>query len=517
MPPPVSVPPRTLHPVRLDAWLLALAAAKFLAQLLLSGRYGLHRDEYLYLDMAHHLAWGYKEIPPLLVPFSWLAQAVFGHSVIGVKFFPALFGGLTVLLTGLVAREAGGGRVAQLAAGLGVALGPVYLAMHGLFQPNFLDVFCWTLYGYLLVRFVRRHEPRLLLWLGAAIGLGLLAKYTTAFYVLALLLALLLTPAERPWLLTRWFWGAVGLAALIFLPNLVWQATHNWPVLGHMHTLQETQLTHVSPVNFLVDQLPMTLAGALLWLAGLWFCFTPAGKAYRPLALAYFFVITLLVLSRGKNYYAAAVYPPLMALGAVYLEGKSRAVLLGTLAVGVLLTVPVVPALLPVLSVEQLASYAKKLPVDALTRWEDGKQHNLPQDAADMHGWDEYAPLVQRALAQLPPQERAHCLVYGDNYGQAGALNWYGPALGLPRCYSLNGSNSYWMPRPDTVSAIVYANEGGPDDNLPRMFGQSAVIGRVRSPYARIQGSEVILYRHPKPEFLGFLRTRIGEAQRGFE
>jgi 4-amino-4-deoxy-L-arabinose transferase-like glycosyltransferase len=514
---PVSAPALTARPVRLAPALLALAAAKFLVQLLLSGRYGLHRDEYLYLDMAHHLAWGYKEIAPLLAPLSWLAQAVFGHSTLGVKFFPALFGALTVLLTGLAAREAGGGRGAQLAAGLGVALSPVYLAMHGLFQPNFLDVFFWTLYGYLVLRFVGRHEPRLLLWLGAAIGLGLLAKYTTAFYALALLLALLLTPAERPWLASRWFWGAAGLALLIFLPNLVWQATHHWPVLGHMNKLQETQLTHVSPVDFLLEQLPMTLAGALLWLAGLWFCFTPAGRAYRPLALAYCFVIALLVLSRGKNYYAAAVYPPLMALGAVYLERRSRPLLLGALALGVALTLPLVPALLPVLSAEQLVGYARKLPVDALTRWEDGEQHALPQDAADMHGWDEYAPLVQRALAQLPPQERAHCLVYADNYGQAGALNWYGPALGLPRAYSLNGSNSYWMPLPDTVSAIVYANEGGPDDNLPRMFGQSEVVGRVQSPYARIRGSEVILYRRPKPEFLGFLRTRIGEAQRGFE
>ncbi|MCC3157179.1 glycosyltransferase family 39 protein [Hymenobacter sp. 15J16-1T3B] len=514
---PVSAPPLAARPVRLAPALLGLAAAKFLLQLLLSGRYGLHRDEYLYLDMAHHLAWGYKEIPPLLAPLSWLAQAVFGHSIIGVKFFPALFGGLTVLLTGLVAREAGGRRGAQLAAGLAVALAPVYLAMHGLFQPNFLDVFFWTLYGYLVLRFVRTHEPRLLLGLGAAIGLGLLAKYTTAFYMLALLLALLLTPAERPWLATRWFWGAVGLAALIFLPNLVWQATHHWPVLGHMHKLQETQLTHVSPVSFLVEQLPMTLAGALLWLAGLWFCFTPAGRPYRPLALAYGFVIALLVLSRGKNYYAAAVYPPLMALGAVFLERKSRVALLGAMALGVLLTLPIVPALLPVLSVEQLARYVQGLPVEALTRWEDGRQHALPQDVADMHGWDEYAPLVQQALAKLPPAERAHCIVYADNYGQAGALNWYGPALGLPRCYSLNGSNSYWMPQPDTISAIVYANEGGPDDNLPRMFEHNDIVGRVRNPYARIRGGEVILYRHPKPAFLGFVRTRIKEAQEGFE
>ncbi|GAB3826183.1 glycosyltransferase family 39 protein [Hymenobacter jeollabukensis] len=505
------------RPVRLDTWLLVLAAAKFLMQLLLSGRYGLHRDEYLYLDMAHHLAWGYKEIPPLLAPLAWLAQAAFGHSVIGVKFFPALFGGLTVLLTGLIAREAGGGRGAQLAAGFAVAVAPVYLAMQGLLQPNFLDVFFWTLYGWLVLRFVHTHEPRLLLWLGLSIGLGLLAKYTTAFYVLALVLALLLTPAERPWLLTRWFWGGVGLAFLIFLPNLVWQATHHWPVLGHMHKLQETQLTNVSPVNFLVEQLPMTLAGAPLWLAGLWFGLTRAGRPYRPLVLAYFFVIGLLLLSRGKNYYAAAVYPPLIALGAAYLDRRSRPALFGALALGVLLTLPVVPALLPVLSVEQLARYVKKLPVDALTRWEDGRQHALPQDVADMHGWDEYAPLVQRALDQLPPQERAHCIVYGDNYGQAGALNWFGPALGLPRAYTLNGSNAYWMPQPDSVSAFIYANEGDGPEDLKRAFETVEVVGRVQSPYARVRGSEVLLFRHPRGDLRPFVAKRIKEAQEGFE
>lgn len=514
---PVSTSSPTVRPGRLAPALLVLAAAKFLAQLLLSGRYGLHRDEYLYLDMAHHLAWGYKEIPPLLAPLAWLAQAVFGHSVVGVKFFPALFGGLTVLLTGLIAREAGGRRGAQVAAGLGVALAPVYLAMHGLFQPNFLDVFCWTLYGYLIVRFVGRHEPRVLLGLGAAIGLGLLAKYTTAFYVLALLLALLLTPRERPWLRTRWFWGAAGLALLIVLPNLVWQATHHWPVLGHMNKLQETQLTNVSPLSFLIEQLPMTLAGAPLWLAGLWLGFTRAGRAYRPLALAYFFVIALLLLSRGKNYYAAPVYPPLMALGAVYLERKSRPLLFGAVALGVLPSLPLVPALLPVFSVERLARYVQQLPLQALTRWEDGRQHHLPQDVADMHGWDEYAPLVQQALRKLPPQERAHCIVYGDNYGQAGALNWFGPALGLPRAYTLNGSNSYWMPAPDSVTAFIYANEGDQPEDLKRAFETMEVVGRVQSPYARVRGSEVLLFRRPKADLRPFILKRIKEAQDGFE
>lgn len=514
----VSASSLTARPGRLAPALLLLAAAKFLLQLLLSGRYGLHRDEYLYLDMAHHLAWGYKEIPPLLAPLAWLAQAVFGHSVVGVKFFPALFGGLTVLLTGLVAREAGGGRRAQLAAGLAVALAPVYLAMHGLFQPNFLDVFFWTLYGFLFVRFVRTRAPRLLLGLGAAIGLGLLAKYTTAFYVLALVLALLLTPQERPWLGTRWFWGAAGLALLLFLPNLVWQATHHWPVLGHMHKLQETQLTHVSPVSFLIEQLSMTLAGAPLWLAGLWLGFTRAGRPYRPLALAYFFVIALLLLSRGKAYYAAAVYPPLMALGAVLLERQSRPALLGALALGVLLTLPLVPALLPVCSVEQLARYVRRLrALEGLTRWEDGRQHALPQDVADMHGWDEYAPLVQQALQRLTPQERAHCIVYGDNYGQAGALNWFGPALALPRAYTLNGSNSYWMPVPDSVTAFIYANEGGGPEDLKRAFETMEVVGRVQSRYARVRGSEVLLFRHPRADLRPFLAQRIKAAQEGFE
>ncbi|AYA36390.1 phospholipid carrier-dependent glycosyltransferase [Hymenobacter oligotrophus] len=514
----VVLPPIAHRRVRVDALLLGLALCKFLLQFLLSGRYGLHRDEYLYLDMAHHLAWGYKEIPPLLAPFSWLAQAVLGHTIWAAKFFPALFGSLTVLLTGLIVRQAGGGRWAQVAAAVAVAVSPVYLAMHGLFQPNFLDVFFWTLYGFLVVRFVHTHEPRLLLALGVCIGLGMLAKYTTAFYVASLLLALLLTPAERPWLATRWFWLAVGAAALIFLPNLVWQATHNWPVLGHMNKLQETQLTNVSPIDFLVEQLPMTLAGAGLWLAGLWFCFTRAGKPYRPLALAYFFVIALLLLSRGKNYYAAAVYPPLMALGAVYLERKSRAALAGTLGIGLLLSLPIVPALLPVLSIDGLSRYVQRVSVlDALTRWEDGQQHHLPQDVADMHGWDEYAPLVQQALARLTPAERAHCIVYGDNYGQAGALNWYGPALGLPRCYTLNGSNSYWMPAPETVSAFIYANEGyGPED-LKQVFGSMEVVGRVQSPYARIRGSEVLLFRQPKTDLGPFVQKRITEAQQGFE
>lgn len=509
--------------------LVALVLGKLALHLVTAPGYGLHRDEYLYLDMGRHLAWGYKEIPPLLVPFAVVSRAL-GSSGYAVRLFPALFGAATVGLVGLTVRALRGGWFAMLAAGLAVGLLPVLLVMHHLFQPNFLDVFCWTLYGYLLVRLVRDQQPRWLVGLGVALGVGMLAKYSTLFYGLALLPAVLLTPELRPWLFTRWAAIALGVAFLIFLPNLLWQATHHWPVVGHMNKLQETQLGHIEPLNFLLDQLGMTLPGAPLWLAGIAYTATRAGRPYRVLSLTFVFLISLMLATRGKNYYTAGIFPPLIALGAVALERWSsrRSVwpMLGRVVL--LLLIPltgwrIFPALVPLFPLPRLATYVQRLvrnnpQFEGLVRWEDGRLHALPQDVADMRGWPEYAPLAARALARLTPDERAHCLLYGDNYGPAGACNWYGPALGLPECYSLNGSYSLWVPDSlASIQAVIYLNEGDLDSQMAPRFRRMEIIGRVRDPYARIKGAEVVLYREPTMDFTALVRRRVAEARVGFE
>lgn len=509
--------------------LAGLVLAKLALHLLKAPGYGLHRDEFLYLEMGRHLAWGYKEVPPLLAAFTALSRAL-GGSDYAVRLWPALFGAATVGLVGWFVRELRGGWWATLAAGLATALAPIYLVLHHLLQPNFLEIFFWTLYGCLLVRF--RHNPRTgpALALGAAVGLGLLAKYGTVLYLLALLPAVLLDPELRRWLLSKWAAAAAGITVLIVLPNLIWQIQHDWPVVAHMQVLRRNQLGHVAPADFLIDQLGMTIPGVLLWGSGLIFTLTRAGRPYRFLSLTFLFLLALLLFTHGKNYYSAGIYPPLFALGAVALErwlapgrwfgalGRACVVALMPLAVA-----RIFPVLVPVLPLPRLATYTTALVRDqpqfaGVVRWEDGELHPLPQDVADMRGWPEYAPLAARAWAQLSPAERRGCLVVGDNYGPAGAANWYGAALGLPAAHSTNGSFSLWWPEPlPDPTAMIYLDEGDGEPDAIEWFARAEVVGRIQDPYARTRGSRVWLLRGPKPGAGAWTRKQVAEARAGFE
>lgn len=506
--------------------------------------YGLHRDEYLYLVMTRHLAWGYKEIPPLLPALGWLSSLEFGDTALTARVWPALASAATVWVTGQTARAMGGWLWASLTAGVAVALAPIYLIIFNLYQPNCLDVLAWTVYGALLTRWLRRPHPRMLWWLGLAMGIGCLAKVSTVFYAMALLPALVLAGRGRALLSAAAAWAA-GVALLVVLPYLAWQHVHNWPLVAHMLGLQGGQLTHVSPVNFLVDQIAMTMPVLPLWLAALIFCCTSAGRRWRLFGWHYGLLIGLLLLTHGKNYYAAGVYPTLIALGTVAWErwtsrrsksavepdaapdrvpsvmgGAGRVILLLLIPV---LAAPVAPALLPLLPMPVLARYVAKLAevsvFEALVRWEDGKAHAIPQDMADSFGWPEYAPLAARAWARLSPAERQHCLLIGRNYGPAGAATWFGPRYGLPPTLSTNGSFSLWWPEPlPEPLAMIYLDEV--DEEAPdvlKWFEQHELVGQIENEYARSRGSQVWLLRDPKPGCGAWIRSRVWQAKVGFD
>ncbi len=533
-PRPSSLSSSALPSSRREGWalliLIGLVTGKVALHLLTAVGYGAHRDEFLYADYGRHLAWGYKEAPPLLGWLAALSHWAAPGSLVALRIWPALFGGLTVALTCLIVKTLKGGAWATLLAGLAVSVAPIYLVMHHLFQPNFLDVFTWTLATYTTVRFLTTPTPRWIWATGAAIGLGLLSKYSMAFYAAGLVGALLLTPQRRQ-LLTRATGGAALLAGALLLPNLLWQVRHDWPLVGHMEKLRESQLGNVRMTDFLFDQIGMTAPGAVLWLTGLVFLFSAAGRKWRALGWHFLLVMGLLMLTHGKNYYAAGLYPPLIAVGAVALERIFERVrrpfgLVGGLVVLALVPLgvrAVFPVLVPIWPASRLAAYVsdlvKRRPMfEGIVRWEDGNLHPLPQDVADMHGWPEYAPLAAKALARLPVAVRSHCLLIGDNYGPAGACNWYGAALGLPEAYSTNGSYSlWWPPNLNSTQAVVYLQEGDERPELADWFEQTELIGTVQDPLARIHGSGVWLMRRPKPGLAEFVRKEVAEAKAGFE
>jgi hypothetical protein len=500
--------------------LYGLALVKFILPFLLQHPYyELHRDEYLYLAEGQHMSWGYMEVPPLLSVFAWLARLM-GNTFFWVKCWPALWGAFTYIVTGKIILSVGGRSWALLLAFLGFVCS-AYLRVHFLFQPNFLEIFFWTLITYAVIRYVQTAQHKWLYLAGTGMGLGMESKYTVAIFVAALAVALLLTPQRRIYL-NRHLYLAFALGLLLFLPNLLWQYRYGFPVFFHMHELQRTQLQYIQPGDFLKGQLLLLFPCLLIWPAGLVYCtFAPAGKPYRFIAWTYLLVLILLLAAHGKEYYALGIYPVLLALGACYLEQLTsrRTVLRYVLVlIPVLLGAFIVPVLLPVAEPAKLAAYYRKTGIaeTGALRWEDLDNHALPQDFADMTGWKEMAAKTGRAYAALSSEEKKHTFLFCDNYGQAGALNFYGKQYGLPQAYSANASFLYWLPPQQHIDHLLLVTDDTAEMSHPfiRDFASATLADSITNPYAVEKGSLIIVLKGANEQFNAFFREKIAKARR---
>jgi hypothetical protein len=474
-----------------------------------------HRDELLYLAEGHHLAWGYMEVPPLLSVFAWLVN-ISGGSMFWIKWWPSLFGAITFLLTGKIILSLGGKWFALLLGFLPFVTG-AYLRIHFLFQPNFLEIFFWTLIAWTLVSYVQTRKTRWVYFFGTAVGAGMMSKYSVAFYTIALLAGILLTQ-YRSLFSKRALYVAALLSVFIFLPNLVWQYQHHFPVVFHMKELQQTQLQYVNPASFLLDQLLMNLPCVFIWITGLyWAFFTPAARQYRFIGWAYAILIVLLLLTHGKNYYALGSYPVLFAFGAYRLE-QMTAVRLQWLRYG-LVILPValglflLPLALPLRAPARLAALYEQrrfAKTGALT-WEDQQNHALPQDFADMLGWEEIAAKTAAAYNTLDSTEKKRTLLFGSNYGQAGAADYYRNKYTIPQVHSDNASFLYWIPARPVYDNIVLVTEdrAAVQTSLIKEFKQVILFDSVTNAYAREKGSVILILKGASPAFHQFLETRI--------
>ena len=490
---------------------LAFALVKFFSGYFLqSPLYDLQRDEYLYLNQGQHLAWGYLEVPPLIAAQGWATLALGGGEG-WVRFWPYLWGAATVYLVVRLAGRLGGGWFAQSLAGT-CYLGAAFARLNLLFQPNSFEVFGFMFCLYWLVCFSQQQRPRYLYLLGLGLGLGLLNKYTTLFFIAALGGALLLTPARRV-LGNRHFWGAAGLGLLVWLPNLVWQIRHGIPFLHHMALLEESQLVHVEAADFWKAQLLMCLPATWVWVPGLLALLL--GRAFRPYrAVGWVAVlgVGLLAALHGKDYYALGYYPVLFSFGAVWWEarlqrrGQPRRVgptpRWKTALQAGLVMLPLVflgfflPIVFPVKGPAAMAALRPRYGPLGVYRWEDGQEHALPQDYADMLGWRELADTTWAAYQSLPANVRARTLIHCANYGQASAINYYNRARALPAAHSLNGSFLFWYPAVDSVRAILIVDDE-PDDELAPHFAAYRRFGAVSDPYACEQGTAITIGLRP--------------------
>ena len=502
--------------------LYLLAAIKFLLPLLLQdGFYQPHRDEYLYLSEGQHPAWGYLEVPPLLSVFAWLTNHL-GGSAFWIKLWPNLTGVCTLLLTGKIIQSLGGRLFAVLLGCLPLMLCG-YLRLFYLLHPNFLDVFFWTLQFFSLIRYVQSRENKWLYLFGAAAGLGMMSKYSSAFCILSLLAGLLIT-RERRIFLNKHFYGAALLALIIFLPNLLWQYNHRFPIVNHMEELHDEQLKYNSPVAFIISQLMLNLQFVFVWMAGLLFAlFSQPGKAYRFAGWAYLFIILILIIFQGKDYYASGAYPFLFAFGGFYLEQLTTRLIWVRYVItslGVAACLLAMPLILPVIKPEQLATYYKKIGLgnSGVLRWEDQQVHPLPQDFADMIGWKEMAEKAARVYHSLPPGQQQKTLIFCRAYYTAGALNYYGPAYGLPTVYSDNASFLFWMPGHYNINNLLLIghNLPGHDEPVFQQFEKFSVKDSVAMPLFRENGMRFILFEHANASLNPLLEREVAGLKAKF-
>ena len=493
-----------------------LAFIKFILPFLLqSSVYEPHRDEFLYLAEGSHPAFGFMEVPPLLSVFAWITQ-LFGNGMFWIKCWPSLFGALNFILVGKIVISRGGRQFALFLL-FCCLIFSAYIRVHFLFQPNFLEIFFYTLIAYGLIRHIDTSENKWLYVAALGAGFGLLSKYSVAFYLVSLVPALLLTP-QRKIFLNRHFYYAAGVAFLIFLPNLVWQYVHHFPVAYHMNELASTQLQHISSSSFLIDQITMFMPCYFVWVTGFFYLLiTQNNRPYIFLCYAYLGVIGILIGFDGKSYYSLGLYPPLLGFGSLAIEewaaGKRYFLRYVISCIIILIGIDFTFIGLPVMAPAKMETFYRKTNAakTGFLRWEDQRDHPLPQDFADMLGWNEMARKVSEAYHSLNSSQQAHTIIFCNNYGMAGAVNYYGKKYHLPEAYSGNASFLYWIPDSVSYQNIVLITGDPNDMQRPfiRMFASAKRTGIVEDPYARENGTQVILLEGANDAFRKFFNDML--------
>jgi len=468
-----------------EPWLwLGLATLAF--HLFVNGGYGIFRDELYFIVCGDRPAWGYVDQPPVVPLLASWSHALFGNFLVGFRLVPALALSATVALTAEFARAVGGGKFAQWLAGLCVLCAGHFLAIGLLFTTDTFQPLTWLACAWLLVRLEQSKDERWWIPFGLVAGLSLLSKYMIAFYLVALGIGLLATPLRRS-LLRPWVYLGALIAGVIVLPNVLWQQAHGWPFLELGKAAENGKNIALSPLSYFAQQL--LLIGPLaapVWLAGLWACLRrPTYAAYRAFPIAYVLLFAFFVATHGKAYYLSSIYPALLAVGAVAIEGwlprpyARGAVVAVVVLVGVLLS----PLAVPVLSEESYIAYAHAIGIgSSATAGERLKQGVLPQHFADMHGWPQMAAKVAKVYWSLSPAERAKAVFFGNNYGEAAAIDVLGRPLGLPP--AISGHNNYflWGPRGHDGSVVIII--GGSREHYASLFHSFEVAGQIDDPYA---------------------------------
>ena len=454
--------------------MIGLCSAKLLLHIFTSVRhYGYFRDELYYLDMARHLDWGYVDAAPLIAVYAKIALLM-GGSLAALRILPALAGTALVALSILIARELGGGRYAQLLAGLAVLVCPAMLVMDSLLTMNAFEPLFWMGCVWIVARILRTGNSRLWLWFGVVAGFGLENKHSTLSFGFAVTVALLLTHHRRE-LARPWIWIAGLIAVAIFFPNLIWQIRHHFPTIEDLENVRrEGKNVVLGPVAFVKEQIfdirPVLAAVVLLGL-----CWFLRDRRWRVLGLIFAVFFVLMEVAHGKNYYVFPIYPMMFVGGAVAIErimsrttnrgpepaestkrAASVRIAIRTAVVVIIIlgTIPALPLATWLLPPERLLAYEDAIGIKP-AKTEVHHDSLLPQPIADQFGWPELVREVAATYDSLSPEERAQTGIWAGNYGEAGAVNLFGPQYGLPRAYSRHQNHWYWGPPPQAYKNLI--------------------------------------------------------------
>ena len=445
--------------------LLAFIIFKFVLQYtLISSDYDLQRDEYLHLDQAHHLAWGYMSVPPFT---SWISYIIYllGNTVFWVKFFPALFGALTIIVVWKTIEELKGNLSAMIL-GATCVLFSSLLRLNTLFQPNSFDTLSWTTVYFILIKYLNSENTKWLYITSIAFALGFLNKYNIGFLIIGLIPAMLVTPQRKIFTQPK-LYAAFVLGLLLITPNLLWQYNNHFPVIHHLKELAYTQLVHVNRMDFLKSQIFFFFGSLIVIVSGLLaLLFYKPFEKFKPFFWSLFFTIVVFMYFKAKDYYAIGLYPIYIAFGSVFLseqlkEGWKRYLLPVLIIIPLLVFIPMYKQDFPNKSPEYIISHAKEFEKYGKHRWEDGKDHLLQQDFADMVGWKELALKVDSVCATMPDLE--HTLLLCDNYGQTGAINFYSTNKKVT-AHSLNADYINWLPLNMKIKNVILVKEGDDED-----------------------------------------------------
>ncbi|PQA95855.1 glycosyl transferase [Chryseobacterium shigense] len=494
--------------------------AKFILQYsLISPEYELHRDEYLHLDQGNHLAWGYLSVPPVNSWLAWLIKTA-GNSVFWVKFFPALFGALTIVAVWKIIEELQGSLYAKILASTGILLS-VLLRINMLFQPTSLEVLLWTLMYYVLIRYFNSERVKWLYAAAVIFGIGFLNKYNIVFSVLGIIPAILLTK-QRKIFLQPHLYGAAVVALLIMLPNLLWQYNHHFPVVYHMKELEDNQLVHVDRIDFFKSQILFFIGSFLVIIAG-WYAvlFYQPFEKFKSFFWMYIATIALFVFFKAKDYYAIGLYPVFIAFGAVFLapvfeKGWKKFLKPVFVLIPVLLFLPLYQVAFPNKSPDYIINHPEFYKKMGLLRWEDGKDHALPQDFADMQGWKELAQKVDKEYSIL--SKSGNTLVLCDNYGQAGTINYYSKKD--IKAVSFNADYINWFDLNKKYDHLIRVKEfSKEEDELKETgpyFENSKAADSIVNRFAREKGTTIFSFEGAKIDIKKRIQNEIDEKKWGY-